>query len=70
MQVEQLGELSIEERLVLMERILDSFAEIAQEPSAPAWHQKVLDHRLEALDRENVESFTIEELRRIRPEQK
>jgi len=42
----ELAQLSLPERLELMERLVDSFCVQEQEFESPAWHKEVLDKRL------------------------
>ena len=52
----------IQERMQLMEALWESFVH-DDATSSPAWHREILDNRAEIMQKENVKTHTLDELK-------
>ncbi len=59
----EINTMPVEERLILMEDIWNSFHTSEDDIASPQWHQEVVQERQESLRSGNAKLFTIDELR-------
>ncbi len=65
MSINDIKNMPIQERMQLMEVLWDSFVR-DDVTSSPAWHKEVLDSRTEIMQKEQVKTYTLNELRQQR----
>ncbi len=65
MSINDIKNMPIQERMQLMEVLWDSFVH-DDATSSPAWHKEVLDSRTEIMQKEQVKTYTLNELRQQR----
>ncbi len=53
----------IEKRLMLMEEIWDSLCHENEEISSPAWHQEILDERMQLIKSGKAKFLSIQEIK-------
>ena len=63
----QLKEMSVDERIILMEEIWDTLCHENVEIESPAWHKDILDERMELINSGKAKYISIEELKRSTP---
>ncbi len=63
MSINDIKHMPIQERMQLMEVILDSFSNDEEEIKSPSWHQEILDERARHIEKYGVKTYTLEELK-------
>ena len=66
MSINDIKDMPIQERMLLMEALWDSFVQNDTAVASPDWHGEILHTRAEIMKRENVKTYTIDELRQQR----
>ncbi|MCD6211894.1 MAG: addiction module protein [Sulfurovum sp.] len=65
MSINDIKNMPIQERMQLMEALWESFVH-DDATSSPAWHKEVLDNRAGIMQKENVKTYTLDELKQQR----
>ena len=55
--------LPIQERMQLMEVLLDSFSNDEETIKSPLWHKEVLEQRAKMIEKGDVKTYTLAELK-------
>ncbi len=63
MSIADIKKMPLEERIYLMEQIWDTLKNQSEDLDSPTWHEDVLKDRKDTYMHDEVESFTIEEIR-------
>ena len=63
MSVANIKDMSVSERLVLLEEILDSFRDDEDLMNSLKWHEDILSKRREKFLNENIEAFSLQEVK-------
>jgi len=66
MSINDIKDMPIQERMQLMEVLLDSFSNDKEDVSSPAWHEEILSNRKEILASSEVKTYTLDELKALR----
>jgi len=66
MSINDIKDMPIQERMQLMEVLLDSFSNDKEDISSPAWHEDILKKREELLATSEVKTYTLDELKALR----
>jgi len=66
MSMNDIKNMPIQERMQLMEVLLDSFSNDDMDMPSPNWHEEILNHRKEKLASSEVKSYTLDELKALR----
>ena len=66
MSINDIKDMPIQERMQLMEVLLDSFSNDKEDVSSPAWHEDILNNRKEILASSEVKTYTLDELKSLR----
>lgn len=66
MLTDDIKSMPIENRLMLMEEIWDSLCHENEEISSPAWHQGILDERMQLIKSGKAKFLSIQELKNSR----
>ena len=66
MSINDIKDMPIQERMQLMEVLLDSFSNDKEDISSPAWHENILKKREELLATSEVKTYTLDELKALR----
>jgi hypothetical protein len=66
MSINDIKNMPIQERMQLMEVLLDSFSYDEEVTTSPSWHKEVLGKRREILASEEVKTYTMDELKALR----
>ena len=63
MSISDIKNMPLQERMRLMEVLLDSFRNDEENIKSPLWHKEVLEKRAEMITQDNVKTYTLEELK-------
>jgi acyl-CoA reductase-like NAD-dependent aldehyde dehydrogenase len=63
MSINDINNMSIAERMYLMEQLWDSFKQNENELASPAWHETVLTKRKKRYENGELQIFSLNELR-------
>lgn len=66
MSINDIKDMPIQERMQLMEVLLDSFSNDKEDIPSPAWHEDILKKREELLATSEVKTYTLDELKALR----
>jgi hypothetical protein len=66
MSINDIKNMPIQERMQLMEVLLDSFSYDEEIIASPSWHKEVLENRREILASEEVKTYSLDELKALR----
>ena len=66
MSINDIKNMPIQERMQLMEVLLDSFSNDDEDVPSPTWHEEVLNNRKEILASSEVKTYTLDELKALR----
>ena len=66
MSTNDIKDMPIQERMQLMEVLLDSFSNDKEDIASPAWHEDILEKRRELLATSEVKTYTFDELKALR----
>jgi len=66
MSINDIKDMPIQERMLLMEALWDSFAQNDAAVASPDWHGEILQARTEIMKKENVKTYTLDELKQQR----
>ena len=64
MSLAEIMQMTVAERMELMEMIWESLRLDEEELPVPDWHREILSERLKRMEEGEVETFSIEEVRR------
>jgi putative addiction module component (TIGR02574 family) len=64
MSLAEIMQMTVAERMELMEKIWESLRLDEEELPIPDWHREILSERLKRMEEGMVETFSIEEVRR------
>jgi len=64
MSLAEIMQMTVAERMELMEKIWESLRLDEEELPVPDWHREILSERLKRMEEGEVETFSIEEVRR------
>jgi putative addiction module component (TIGR02574 family) len=65
MSINDIKNMPIQERMQLMEALWESFVH-DEATSSPAWHKDILDKRAKIIQKEQVKTYTLDELKQQR----
>jgi len=65
MSINDIKNMPIQERMQLMEALWESFVH-DDATTSPVWHKNILDNRAEIMQKENVKTYTLDELKQQR----
>ena len=68
MQIKDIKTMPIEQRLMLMEQIWDSLCHENQEINSPAWHQPILEERINLIKTGQARFISLQALKNSRYE--
>ena len=63
MSINDIKDMPIQERMQLMEALWNSFV-YDEATSSPQWHKNILEARTEMMQKEDVKTYTLDELRK------
>lgn len=63
MSMNDIKNMPIQERMQLMEILLDSFRNEEDAMKSPLWHKEVLEQRAEMIEKDTVKTYTLAELK-------
>jgi len=63
MSINDIKNMPIQERMQLMEMLLDSFSNEEEDIKSPDWHQEILDERARQIEKGNTKTYTLAELK-------
>lgn len=66
MSINDIKDMPIQERMQLMEVLLDSFSNDKEDIPSPGWHEDILKKREELLATSEVKTYTLDELKALR----
>ena len=66
MSINDIKDMPLQERMLFMEALWDSFVQNDAAIASPDWHGKILQARTEIMKNENVKTYTLDELRQQR----
>jgi len=62
MSINNIKHMPLQERMQLMEALWESFVH-DNATSSPAWHKDILDNRTQIMQKENIKTYTLDELK-------
>ena len=65
MSINDIKNMPIQERMQLMEALWESFVH-DDATSSPAWHKDILDNRTKIMQKGNIRTYTLDELKQQR----
>jgi hypothetical protein len=63
MSINDIRDMSLQERMQLMELLMDSFHYDDAQPHSPQWHGDILKERAQLLQNGSVKTYTLDELK-------
>ena len=63
MSINDIKNMPIQERMQLMEALLNSFSNDEESLASPTWHKEVLDKRAHLLASDTIKTYTLAELK-------
>lgn len=63
MSINDIKNMPIVERMQLMEALLDSFCQDDEVKPSPGWHKEILENRAKLLEKGDVKTYTLNELK-------
>ena len=66
MSINDIKNMPMVERMQLMEALLDSFCQDDEVYSSPEWHKEILDNRSKLLENEDVKTYTLDEVLKLK----
>jgi putative addiction module component (TIGR02574 family) len=63
MTIAEIKEMSVNQRIILMEEIWETLSNEDVDIESPTWHKEVLDERMKLIDSGKAEYLTIEQLK-------
>ncbi len=66
MSINDIKDMPLQERMLFMEVLWDSFVQNDTAIASPDWHGEILQARTEIMKNENVKTYTLDELRQQR----
>ena len=65
MSIDEIKNLNIKERLILINTIWETLESESNQVESPEWHKKLLEHRIEKIKNGEAEFISIDDLRKI-----
>ena len=63
MSMNDIKNMPIDERMQLMEALLDSFCQDAETQVSLEWHKEILDNRTTLLEKKDINTYTLDEIK-------
>jgi putative addiction module component len=66
MEINEIRNMTVNQRILVMEQIWDSLIEDQYLPDSPPWHQDVLEHRRKRIESGDASFLSIAELKKLK----